>query len=53
MSTDGPEFSDGPELLPLPRLDLTLAQGPTPDARRVTLEGRGAWADRLRELALD
>ena len=40
-------------LLPVPRLDLTLAQRPTPDARRVTLEGRGAWADRLRELALD
>ena len=34
-------------LLPAARLDVRLAEGPAPDARRVVLEGRGAWRARL------
>lgn len=34
-------------LLPAERLDVALAPGPTPDSRRATLTGHGAWAKRL------
>jgi tRNA threonylcarbamoyladenosine biosynthesis protein TsaE len=35
-------------LLPVDRLDVTLASGAGPDARVALLEARGDWADRLR-----
>lgn len=38
-------------LLPRQRLDVTLAPGATPESRRLTLAGGGAWADRLALLA--
>lgn len=37
-------------LLPVDRLDVTLAPGAGPDARVALLEARGDWADRLRGL---
>ncbi len=40
-------------LLPARRLDITLAEGQTPDARRVVLEGRGRWRARLAGIGLD
>jgi tRNA threonylcarbamoyladenosine biosynthesis protein TsaE len=39
-------------LLPAVRLDITLTQGSTPDARRADLNGRGSWTARLQEIGL-
>jgi tRNA threonylcarbamoyladenosine biosynthesis protein TsaE len=39
-------------LLPAVRLDITLAQGSAANSRRVTLEGHGSWAARLKEIGL-
>jgi tRNA threonylcarbamoyl adenosine modification protein YjeE len=38
--------------LPVPRLDIALSFGPDDGARQARLEGHGAWARRLRDLAL-
>lgn len=40
-------------LLPPHRLDVKLAEGSAPDARRVVLEGHGVWRARLAEAELD
>jgi tRNA threonylcarbamoyladenosine biosynthesis protein TsaE len=40
-------------LLPADRLDVTLAEGSTADARTVVLEGHGGWRTRLAEAGLD
>lgn len=38
------------DLLPPTALHLTFADGPTPDARVITLHGPDAWAARLRDV---
>ncbi len=40
-------------LLPAHRLDIKLAEGPAPDARKAVLEGHGDWRARLAEADLD
>jgi len=40
-------------LLPLHRLNIRLAEGSTPHARSVVLEGHGDWRARLAEAGLD
>ncbi|MSO53916.1 MAG: tRNA (adenosine(37)-N6)-threonylcarbamoyltransferase complex ATPase subunit type 1 TsaE [Rhodospirillales bacterium] len=48
---EGISLIEWPERLagdwPADRLEITIAQGPKPDTRRVRLIGRGRWRDRL------
>ncbi|EWY40371.1 ATPase or kinase [Skermanella stibiiresistens SB22] len=52
--TDGIAVVEWPDrlgtLMPDERLDITLAFGPDPTARRATLTGFGAWAGRVESL---
>jgi tRNA threonylcarbamoyladenosine biosynthesis protein TsaE len=53
---DGVSLIEWPDrlgrLLPAVGLDITLAQGSTPDARCAVLDDRGAWTARLREIGI-
>jgi tRNA threonylcarbamoyladenosine biosynthesis protein TsaE len=55
--TDGIALIEWPDrlagLLPAERLDIELAYGAEPSARRARLTGRGSWAPRLADLLPD